>query len=210
MSSSPDVPTRTSYRLKRLPSYLKDYHCSLASQVPVAHSDSMDKGSKLGNQYPISAYLNYNRLSPAQRQYSLALSIILEPQSFAEASINPEWCQAVDAEYHALVDNNTWTVTPLPAHKSPVACKWVFKVKLNSNGAEERKKARLVAKGFTQQAGIDYEETFSPVAKLATVKTLLAVAAKRHCYLHQLDINKVCLHGELDEEVYIFMPPSYE
>lgn len=106
--------------------------------------------------------------------------------------------------------NNTRTVISLPAHKTFVACKWVFKVKLHANGTEERKKVRLVAKGFTQEAGLDYEETFSRTTNLVTVKNLLAVAAQKQWHLHQLNINNVFLHDELDEKVDMSMPPSYE
>lgn len=116
----------------------------------------------------------------------------------------------MDDEFQALVANNTWTVILLPANKKAVDCKWVYKTKLRQDGTEERKKARLVAKGFTQQAGLDYQETFSPVAKLASVKILLAIAASKHWHLHQLDINNAFLHGDLEEEVYMRMPPGYE
>lgn len=91
-----------------------------------------------------------------------------------------------------------------------MVCKWIFKVKLHSDGTEERKKAGFVAKGFTQQAGLDYEETFSPIAKLVTVKTLLAVVTHKCWHLHQLDINKAFLHSELDEGVYMLMPKGYK
>lgn len=107
------------------------------------------------------------------------MSTVYKPKSYVEVSKLPEWCKAMDAEYQALVSNNTWTVSTLFVHKKPVDCKWIFKVKLNSDGTEEKEKAWLVAKGFTQQAGLDYEETFSPVAKLVTVKTLLAIAAQK-------------------------------
>lgn len=116
----------------------------------------------------------------------------------------------MNTEYNVFVSNNTWTVAILAAHKKLVAFKWVYKVKLLADGPEKRKKAHLVAKGFTQQAGLDYEETFSPVEKLVTVKTLLVMAAHKQWHLHQLDINNALLQGELDEEVYMLMSLGYE
>jgi hypothetical protein len=102
----------------------------------------------------------------------------------------------------ALEANNTWTLQPLPPGKVPIGSKWVFKVKLRSDGSLERYKVRLVAKGYNQQEGFDYFETFSPIAKFVTVRSLLAIAAMKGWSLYQLDVNNAFLHGELDEEVY--------
>ena len=83
----------------------------------------------------------------------------------------------MDAEIVALEANHTWTLTPFPLHKKAIGCKWVYRVKYRYDESVERYKARLVATGFTQKKGLDYIETFSPVAKMVSVKCLLAVAA---------------------------------
>ncbi|CAL9027549.1 unnamed protein product [Prunus brigantina] len=147
-----------------------------------------------------------------QRCNDMVLSWILNsvhPDIAGSASTDPKWVEAMQTELDALAANNTWTIMPLPSGHRAIGCRWVFKIKYNSDGTVERYKARLVAKGFTQREGIDYKETFAPVAKLITVRCLLSVAAIRNWSLHQLDVQNAFLHGDLQEEVYMQPPPGF-
>ncbi|PKI48285.1 hypothetical protein CRG98_031315 [Punica granatum] len=110
---------------------------------------------------------------------------------------------------HALEENSTWTIQSLPPKKKLIGCKWVFKIKQRADGIVELYKARLVAKGFTQVEGVDFHETFAPLAKLVTVHYLLTIAIAKQWEMHQLDVNNVFLHGDLDEEVYRSLPPDF-
>lgn len=123
---------------------------------------------------------------------------------------NPLWIAAMNKEIQALEANDTWILTTLPKGKFPVGCRWIYKVKYHSDGTLETDKARLVAKGYTQTEGIDFHETFAPVAKLNTLIVVLTVAAIKNWHLHQLDVNNAFLHGELNEEVYMQLPPGYD
>ena len=102
-----------------------------------------------------------------------------EPTSFEEASQKAEWRKAMKEEVKALAENQTWDLVPKPKDVKPISCKWVYKIKTHPNGSIERYKARLVARGFSQQYGLDYDKTFSPVAKIATVRVLLALTASK-------------------------------
>lgn len=115
----------------------------------------------------------------------------------------------MDSYLSALEANNTWSIISLPPVKSPIDCKWVYKLKFRVDGTLERYKARLVARGFTQRVGIDYVETFSPVAKLFTIKTLLSLAAIFGWHLSHLDFHNAFFHGDLQEEVYMSSPPGH-
>ena len=108
----------------------------------------------------------------------------------------------------ALHDNHTWDLVTLPLGKKAIGCKWVYKVKFNAQGEVERYKARLVAKGYTQQEGLDYQETFSPVVKIVTVKVVLSLAAMHGWFLHQMDAFNAFLQGDLVEEVYMVPLPG--
>ena len=116
----------------------------------------------------------------------------------------------MDVEFGSLEALDTWEVCSLSEGKSTVGCKWIFKLKLHDDGTVERHKGRLVAKGYTQKEGIDYVETFSPVAKMVTVKMILALVAKKKWILHELDISNAFLNGDLTEEIYMKIPPGYE
>jgi hypothetical protein len=141
--------------------------------------------------------------------YYFALATFHEPHTYCEASTNPLWQQVMVDELDALHKTHTWDMTTLPPDKSTVGCKWVYKIKTRADGSVERDKAHLVARGFTQEYGIDYEETFALVARLAFVRSLLAVAAVRHWPLFQMDVKNAFLNGDLLEEVYMQPPPSY-
>ncbi len=134
----------------------------------------------------------------------------VEPICFEDVVGHALWDKAMDEEMAALDANRTWELVPLPKGKKAIGCKWVYKVKHNSDGSISRYKARLIAKGYAQTHGIDYDETFVPVAKMATVKVVIAMAASRGWVLHQMDVNNVFLHGELKEEMYLDQPPGYE
>jgi len=113
-------------------------------------------------------------------------------------------------EYDALLMNHTWDLVPRPPQSNVVSGKWVFKHKFKTDGTLERYKARWVLRGFTQRPGIDFDETFSPVVKPATVRTVLSLALSRSWPIHQLDVKNAFLHGNLSETVYCSQPTGFE
>ncbi len=113
-------------------------------------------------------------------------------------------------ELNAVEANHTWDLVPLPSGKHLIGCKWVYKIKFKSDGSIERYKARFVAKEYNQLEGIDYAETFSPVAKLVTIRSFVALASAQGWFLTQLDVNNAFLHGDLDEEVFMSLPPGFK
>lgn len=193
---SPPQPTRISSRTRKTPSHLKDYHCFLTTHDP-PHAFTY--------KHPLSKYLSYDRLSSTHKYFLVALSIVAKPSSYKEAIQEKCWQEAIQVELYALDHKKTWTLTLLPVGKNTVGCKLVFKVKFKGNGEVEGHKARLE---LPQTTGIVFVETFSPVVKLTTVRMLLSIATIKNWHLHQLDVNTTFLYGDLNEEVYMEIPPG--
>ncbi|KAI0504100.1 hypothetical protein KFK09_015047 [Dendrobium nobile] len=133
----------------------------------------------------------------------------LTPSTFAQANKIPHWRAAMHEEFTALIRQGTWSLVPQPANTPILGCRWTFKTKQLPNGSVDRYKARLVAQGFDQKLGVNYTETFSPVAKMPTFRVLLTLAIHRHWSILQLDISNAFLHGDLTDTVYMRQPPGF-
>eukprot|EP00253_Pinus_taeda_P021754 PITA_21754 len=139
----------------------------------------------------------------------LNLSTDFEPTSFKEVASHDAWKEAMQKEYDALIKNGTWKLVDLPFGTKPIGCKWVYKNKYKADGSLDKHKARLVAKGFAQKEGVDYEETFAPTAKWATIRTLFALAAQNGWKVHQMDVKTAFLNGDLKENVFMSQPEGF-
>jgi hypothetical protein len=132
-----------------------------------------------------------------------------EPTSVKEAEQEECWRRAMEAEMQSIEENKTWSLVDLPPGHKPIGLKWVFKVKRDEHGAIVKHKARLVAKGYVQRPGIDFTEVFALVARLESVRVLLAVAAHEGWEVHHMDVKSAFLNGDLQEEVYVAQPAGF-
>ena len=148
-----------------------------------------------------------SRLVNFCEHYSFVSSI--EPFRVEEALLDPDWVLAMQEELNNFKSNEVWTLVPRPK-QNVVGTKWVFRNKQDEHGVVTRNKARLVAKGYAQVAGLDFEETFAPVARLESIRILLAYAAHHSFRLFQMDVKSAFLNGPIKEEVYVEQPPGFE
>lgn len=112
-------------------------------------------------------------------------------------------------EYQSILKNDVWDIVPRPKEKSVISSKWLFKIKHVADGSIEKHKARFVARGFSQKEGIDYKETFAPVARYTSVRAVLAIAAAKGWKIHQMDVKTTFLNGTIEEEVYLEQPEGF-
>jgi hypothetical protein len=147
----------------------------------------------------------------ADRAYTEELMVAVgdEPMSAEEAKGIKEWRAAMLEEMASIEENHTWSLVELPKGHRAIGLKWVFKIKKNEHGEVVKHKARLVAKGYVQRQGIDYEEVFAPVARMESVRVILAVATHQGWAIHHMDVKSAFLNGNLSKEVYVVQPPGF-
>lgn len=211
-SNDPSTTTATpalgrGLRTKQPSTRLADFVVNTVTLTPLA---ALSTSQSSGTVYPLSAYYTTARFSESHCNYLSALTLMVELHSYKEAVLLDVWKKAMRFEIDALELNKTWDLVELPPGKIALGCKWVFRIKLKADGTLERYKARLVVLGNKQIEGIDYGETFAPVAKMTTVRIFLDVAAKQDYEVHQMDVHNAFLHGDLDEEVYMKLPPGFQ
>ncbi|CAL9029761.1 unnamed protein product, partial [Prunus brigantina] len=168
--------------------------------------DSEEESVVIGTQDIDHTPLKYKSITKIYERRNIC---IIEPKTFEEAIKDASWQKAMETELEMIEKNETWELVKRPSDKPVVGVKWIFKVKLNLDGSIQKNKARLVAKGYTQKPRIDFNETFAPVARLDTVRTLIALAAQKRWKLFQLDVKSAFLNGVLHEEVYVDQPPGF-
>ena len=185
--------------------------------IPLGHLYLAELGGpSAAQQAAYATQLMLHQQAEAREEQMWALSTTVldadEPTTYAEAMSRPDadlWLAAIKAEYQSLQTTGTYRLTRLPAGRQAIGCKWVFKIKRHADGSIDRYKARLVAKGFSQKEGLDYKETFAPVAKFASIRTMLALAAHQDYEIHQMDVKTAFLNGDLDVEIYMRQPEGF-
>jgi len=140
---------------------------------------------------------------------NMAMISQMEPKSIKEAIVDDSWIEAMKEELSQFERNKVWNLVPNNQAKTIIGTRWVFINKLDEEGKVVRNKARLVSQGYNQQEGIDYDETFAPVARLEAIIILLAYAAHKSIKLFQMDVKIAFLNGFLNEEVYVSQPPGF-
>ena len=140
----------------------------------------------------------------------IGLLSMIEPTTVDEALLDDGWILAMQEELNQFQRNDVWDLVPKPLQKNIIGTKWIFRNKLNEQGEVTRNKARLVAQGYSQQEGIDYTETFAPVARLEAIWLLLSYAINHGIILYQMHVKSTFLNGFMEEEVFVKQPPGFE
>ncbi|KAI0519586.1 hypothetical protein KFK09_007037 [Dendrobium nobile] len=192
-SSSPN----SSYISTAEPPQPNDSSALPSTQPPIPSKHPMVTRFKSGNLKPTKILDLQHSVTP------------LTPTNYTQAAQFPIWRQAMSVEFDALQKQGTWILVPPSPTQNVLGCKWIFKTKLHSDGTIARHKARLVAQGFKQEYGLDFHDTFSPVAKFPTIRVLLTLAVNYNWTVLQLDISNAFLHGQLDEIVYMAQPKGF-
>ncbi|GJR43063.1 zinc finger, CCHC-type containing protein, partial [Tanacetum coccineum] len=188
-----------------------DHSDDVPSEIPEPRKGKrVRKAKSYGSDFQL--YLVEGSRDQVGSQYSYCYSIEEDPRTYNEAMQSRDsafWKEAIDDEIGSIMENNTWVLSDLPPGCKPLGCKWIFKRKMKVDGTIDKFKARLVIQGFRQKEGIDYFDTYAPVARITTIRLLLALAAIHNLVIHQMDVKTAFLNGDLDEEVYMKQPEGF-
>ncbi|GKA22909.1 retrovirus-related pol polyprotein from transposon TNT 1-94 [Tanacetum coccineum] len=189
---------------KNLENDIEDETLEIDEMVNIKESRNHPLENVIGN-------LNQRTLrSQAQNQSNFFCFIsTIEPKNVNEALADESWIVAMQEELNQFIANDVWELVLQPRNMTIIGTKWVFRNKLDENGIVSRNKARLVAQGYNQQEGIDYDETYAPVARLESIRILLAYACALDFKLFQMDVKSAFLNGFINEEVYVAQPPGF-
>ena len=204
----------------------KDQNTSIAYDLLTKRKDTIEPSEPRRSQRTRKEkYLDYDFISPDQitflvegnrdrilRKMKILLNIEDEPKTLSEALVSRDsafWQEAINDEIDSIMSNNTWILVDLPPGSKPIKNKWVFRRKFNSDGSIQTFKARLVAKGFAQKKGLDYFDTYAPVARITSIRILFALASINKLHVHQMDVKTAFLNGDLKEEVYMEQPEGF-
>eukprot|EP00253_Pinus_taeda_P010955 PITA_10955 len=181
-------------------SSIKPYDPPSAPRLPKWVCSTQDAAGALGGD-PTDQRHTHSQFDRGSSLLAQALENY-DPNTFAEASGHPDWDAAMNEEYRSLFANDTWDLVPLPKGRKLVRCKWVYITKYGPDGKVDKHKAHLVTMAISQVEGIDYTETFSPVAKMNSIRLVLSLATSFKWEVHQMDVKSTFLHGDLHGEIY--------
>ncbi|KAJ9561598.1 hypothetical protein OSB04_006758 [Centaurea solstitialis] len=168
------------------------------------------KEKSLGDDFV--SYLVEGSQKKVTREFIFTINFEDDPKIFSEAMSSRDahlWKEAINDEMDSILGNGTWELDNLPKGKIPIGSKWIFKKKYHPDGSISAYKARLVAKGYRQREGIDYFDTYAPVARISSIRTLIAISALKGLYIHQMDVKTAFLNGYLNEEIYLEQPEGF-
>ena len=193
----------------KLPDQEVDREVEQEETISSENEESESTGCKLRDRSLLAKPKKFDDYVTTAEAY---VTLMDEPECYEEAVNSKDhqhWITAMNNEMDSLTKNETWELTDLPADAKAIPCKWVYRLKTNPDSSIDKFKARLVVKGFSQTRGVNYSETFSPVAKLATIRSVFSIAASERMYLKQFDVSTAFLYGELSETVYMQQPEGY-
>ncbi|GJS62236.1 zinc finger, CCHC-type containing protein [Tanacetum coccineum] len=186
-------------------SQMDDHTDDVPSEIPEPQKGKrVCKAKSYGSDFQL--YLVEGSRDQVRSQYSYCFSIEEDPRTYNEVMQSRDaafWKEVIDDEIGSIMENNTWVLSDLPPGCKPLGCKWIFKRKMKVDGTINKFKARLVIQGSRQKEGIDYFDTYAPVARIISIRLLLALAAIHNLVIHQMDVKTAFLNGDLDEEVYM-------